>query len=217
MPWALTMCVTTLVQQLQCLPHTGQSAGRRIVAGWSPVAGGGVSVRNSLLTCCEASAPHQRHVLGMAGCSGRGRHLYLCKTPVRKQPGAASSPRVRVESVRVGSQSPDTVERQASGLSCRTPIIRSASATMPVLHVPVSCARSDASLAYASHASFLGMSQWPKTNCIRVCATRCCGREKRVRPKCESPGDPEPSTCAHVLPQFDEKSQRRTLPWKKSR
>ncbi|RNC51824.1 hypothetical protein TcCL_ESM11021, partial [Trypanosoma cruzi] len=36
MPWALAMCVTTLVRQLQCLPHTGQSAGRRIVAGWSP-------------------------------------------------------------------------------------------------------------------------------------------------------------------------------------
>ncbi|RNC37820.1 hypothetical protein TcCL_NonESM12997 [Trypanosoma cruzi] len=34
MPWASTMCVTTLVRQLQCLPHTGQSAGRRIVAGW---------------------------------------------------------------------------------------------------------------------------------------------------------------------------------------
>ncbi|RNC35723.1 hypothetical protein TcCL_Unassigned01360 [Trypanosoma cruzi] len=34
MPWASTMCVTTPVRQLQCLPHTGQSAGRRIVAGW---------------------------------------------------------------------------------------------------------------------------------------------------------------------------------------
>ncbi|RNC32065.1 hypothetical protein TcCL_Unassigned05361 [Trypanosoma cruzi] len=34
MPWASTMRVTTLMKQLQCLPHTGQSAGRRIVAGW---------------------------------------------------------------------------------------------------------------------------------------------------------------------------------------
>ncbi|RNC48435.1 hypothetical protein TcCL_NonESM01667 [Trypanosoma cruzi] len=33
-PWALTMCVTTPVQQLKCSPHTGQSVGRRIVAGW---------------------------------------------------------------------------------------------------------------------------------------------------------------------------------------
>ncbi|RNC51214.1 hypothetical protein TcCL_ESM11690, partial [Trypanosoma cruzi] len=99
--------------------------------------------------------------------------------PEQKQADAASSPRVRVASVRVGYQSPDTVERRVSALSCRARIIRSASATMPVLHVPVSCARSDASLAYASHASFLGMSQWPKANCIRVCATQCCGREKR--------------------------------------
>ncbi|RNC55019.1 hypothetical protein TcCL_ESM07504 [Trypanosoma cruzi] len=93
---------------------------------------------------------------------------YLWETPVRKQASAASSPRVRVASVRVRSQSPATVERQASGLSCRTQKIRSANATMPVLHVSVSCARSDASLAYASHASFLGTPQWPRTNCIRV-------------------------------------------------
>ncbi|RNC59175.1 hypothetical protein TcCL_ESM03243, partial [Trypanosoma cruzi] len=81
---------------------------------------------------------------------------------------AASSPRVRVASVRVGSQSPDTVERRVSALSCRARIIRSSSATMPVLHVSVNCARSDASLAYASHASFLDTPQCPKTSCIRV-------------------------------------------------
>ncbi|RNC51904.1 hypothetical protein TcCL_ESM10933 [Trypanosoma cruzi] len=127
------------------------------------------------------------------------------------------SPRVRVASVRVTSQSPDTLERRDSALSCRTQIIRPANATMPALHLSMSCARSDASLAYASHASFLGMSQWPRTNCIRVCATQCCWREKRVRPQCESPGDPEPSTCARVLPRFNEKQQTRTLPWKKSR
>ncbi|KAF8293970.1 hypothetical protein TcYC6_0104710 [Trypanosoma cruzi] len=33
MPRTLAMCVTTLARQLQCLPHTGQSAGRWIVAG----------------------------------------------------------------------------------------------------------------------------------------------------------------------------------------
>ncbi|RNC45854.1 hypothetical protein TcCL_NonESM04386 [Trypanosoma cruzi] len=111
MPWALTMCVTTPVQQLQCLPHTGQSAGRRIVAGWCPAGGKGVSVRSSLRVCCAASAPHQQHVRGMAGCGGRGSHPYLWETPLRRRSSAASSPRVRVESLHVGSQSPDTVER----------------------------------------------------------------------------------------------------------
>ncbi|RNC41015.1 hypothetical protein TcCL_NonESM09444 [Trypanosoma cruzi] len=47
MPQTLAMCVTTLARQPQCLPHTGQSAGRRIVAGWGPAGGGGVSVRGS--------------------------------------------------------------------------------------------------------------------------------------------------------------------------
>ncbi|RNC59176.1 hypothetical protein TcCL_ESM03244 [Trypanosoma cruzi] len=79
MPWASTMCVTTPVRQLRCLPHTEQSAGRRIVAGWSPAGGGGVSVRNSLRACCAASAPHQRHVRGMAGCSARGSHPYCVR------------------------------------------------------------------------------------------------------------------------------------------
>ncbi|RNC32091.1 hypothetical protein TcCL_Unassigned05339, partial [Trypanosoma cruzi] len=76
MPWALTMCVTTLVRQLQCLPHTGQSAGHRIVAVWGPAGGDGFSVQSSLRVCCAASAPRQRHVRGMAGCSGRSSHPY---------------------------------------------------------------------------------------------------------------------------------------------
>ncbi|RNF11800.1 hypothetical protein TcG_09028 [Trypanosoma cruzi] len=102
----------------------------------------------------------------------------VCETPVRRRSSAASSPRVRVASVRVSSRSPDTVERQASALSCQARIIPSASATMPVLHVPVSCERSDASLAYASHASFLGTPQWPKASCIRVCYSVLLARKK---------------------------------------
>ncbi|KAF8307136.1 hypothetical protein TcBrA4_0020800 [Trypanosoma cruzi] len=140
----------------------------------------------------------------MAGCSGRSSHPYLCETPLRKRASAASTPRVRVVSVRVGSQSTAAVERQASGLSCRARIILLANATMPVLHVSVSCERSDAFSDFAPQAPFLGTPQWPTTRCIRVRATRRCGREKMVRPQCESPGDPEPSTCVRVPPRFDE-------------
>ncbi|RNC38746.1 hypothetical protein TcCL_NonESM11973, partial [Trypanosoma cruzi] len=154
MPWALTMCVTTPMQQLQCLPHTGQSAGRRIVAGW-------VQREEEAFPCkvlCVSAVRHPRRTNGM--CVGWRVAVVVAairivwETPVRRRSSAASSPRVRVASVQLGSQSPDTVERQASGLSCRARIIPSANATMPVLHVPLSCARSDASSAYASHASF---------------------------------------------------------------
>ncbi|RNC45417.1 hypothetical protein TcCL_NonESM04843 [Trypanosoma cruzi] len=102
MPRTLAMCVTTLARQPQCLPHTGQSAGRRIVAGWGPAGGGGVSVRGSLRACCAASELHQQHVLGMAGCSGRSSHPYLSRTPVRRRASAASTSRVRAVSMRVG-------------------------------------------------------------------------------------------------------------------
>ncbi|KAF8293927.1 hypothetical protein TcYC6_0104700 [Trypanosoma cruzi] len=74
MPRTLAMCVATLARQLQCLPHTGQSAGRRIVAGWGPAGEGGVSVRGSLRACCAASGPQRRHMPGMAGCRGRSSH-----------------------------------------------------------------------------------------------------------------------------------------------
>ncbi|KAF8305314.1 hypothetical protein TcBrA4_0042180 [Trypanosoma cruzi] len=102
MPRTLDPCITTLARQLQCLPHTGQSAGRRIVAGWGPAGGGGVSVRGSLRAYCAASELHQRHVLGKAGCRGRSSYPYLCITPVRRRASAASTPRVRVVSMRVG-------------------------------------------------------------------------------------------------------------------
>ncbi|RNC46751.1 hypothetical protein TcCL_NonESM03353 [Trypanosoma cruzi] len=102
MPRTLAMCVTTLARQPRRLPHTGQSAGRRIVAGWGSAGGGGVSVRGSLRACCAASELHQQHVLGMAGYSGRSSHPYLCRTPVRRRASAASTARVRVASARVG-------------------------------------------------------------------------------------------------------------------
>ncbi|RNC38019.1 hypothetical protein TcCL_NonESM12780 [Trypanosoma cruzi] len=123
MPWASTMCATTPVQQPQCLPHTGQSAGRRIVAGW-------VQREEKAFPCkvlCVPAVRHPRRTNGM--CVGWRVAVVVaairivCKTPLRRRASAASTPRVRVASVRVGSRSPITVERRASGLSCRARII----------------------------------------------------------------------------------------------
>ncbi|RNF12310.1 hypothetical protein TcG_09255 [Trypanosoma cruzi] len=47
--------------------------------GVGPAEGGGASVRSSLRACCAASAPHQQHVRGMAGCSGRSSHPYCVR------------------------------------------------------------------------------------------------------------------------------------------
>ncbi|RNC39513.1 hypothetical protein TcCL_NonESM11125, partial [Trypanosoma cruzi] len=86
-----------------------------------------------------------------------------------------------VESVCVGSQSPVTVVRRGSGLSCRARIILSANATMPVLHVSVSCEWSNAFLAYASQAPFLDTPTMRVTRGSRT--VDMCSRASTVQQK----------------------------------
>ncbi|RNC41016.1 hypothetical protein TcCL_NonESM09445 [Trypanosoma cruzi] len=52
---------------------------------------------------------------------------------------------------------------------------------MPVIHLSVSCARSDAFSDFAPQAPFLDTPQWPTTSCIRVRAPRRGGRSRSVQ------------------------------------
>ncbi|RNF15664.1 hypothetical protein TcG_07038 [Trypanosoma cruzi] len=56
--------------------------------------------------------------------------------------------------------------------------MRLASATMPAVHLSVSCASSDALLTAASQASFRDTPQRPKINCTRTRSPRSRGRSR---------------------------------------
>ncbi|KAF8303280.1 hypothetical protein TcBrA4_0049370 [Trypanosoma cruzi] len=65
MPRASDPCITTLTRQPQCLPHTGQSAGRRTVAGWGPAGG-------EAFPCEVHCVPAVRHPSCTNACAWEG-------------------------------------------------------------------------------------------------------------------------------------------------
>ncbi|EKG07085.1 hypothetical protein TCSYLVIO_001789 [Trypanosoma cruzi] len=73
------------------------------------------------------------------------------------------------------------MERRVSALSCRARVIFSASATVPVIHVSVSCVGSGSLLASASQALFRDTPQWTRTSCVRVRAPRRGGRSRSAQ------------------------------------
>ncbi|RNC35471.1 hypothetical protein TcCL_Unassigned01635 [Trypanosoma cruzi] len=157
-PRELNPFVTTLTRQLQCLPHTGQSAGA-LDRGGVGSSGRLRSFRAKFFACLRWG------IRDAATACARDGELQWPQQPsvFVRSPGAEAGqygllPLVRVESVCVASQSPVTVVRRGSGLCRWAQIILSSNATMPVLHVSVSCVWSNAFLAYASQAPFSGTS-----------------------------------------------------------